>query len=61
MDIKDYRLSSMDEPSDEFLHEIMEQVAESARQSSANANRVLQKKMEETVALIKSNRQAAMA
>lgn len=51
----------MDEPSDEFLHEIMEQVAESARQSSANANRVLQKKMEETVALIKSNRQAAMA
>lgn len=61
MDIKDYRLSSMDEPSDEFLHEIMEQVAESARQSSANANRVLQQKMEETVALIKSNRQAAMA
>ena len=51
----------MDEPSDEFLHEIMEQVAESARQSSANANRVLQQKMEETVALIKSNRQAAMA
>lgn len=61
MDIKDYRLSSMDEPSDEFLHEIMEQVAESARQSSANANRVLQQKMAETVALIKSNRQAAMA
>lgn len=54
MGIKDYRLTSMEEPSDELLHELMEQVTESARQSSANAKRVLQKKMQDTIAIIKS-------
>lgn len=44
----------MEEPSDELLHELMEQVTESARQSSANAKRVLQKKMQDTIAIIKS-------
>ncbi len=37
MSIKEYRLSSMEEPSDELLKELMEQVADSARQSSTNA------------------------
>lgn len=57
MGIKEYRLTSMEEPSDEILHELMEQVAESARQSSANAKRVLQEKMQETIALIRSQKQ----
>lgn len=39
MSIKDYRLTSMEEPTDAMLHELMSQVATSARQSSANASR----------------------
>lgn len=59
MKIEEYRLSSTEDPSDEILHELMEQVAESARKSSANAQRVLHKKMQETVAEI--NRRKRMA
>lgn len=59
MKIEEYRLSSTEDPSDEILHELMEQVAESARKSSANARRVLHKKMQETVAEI--NRRKRMA
>lgn len=39
MDITTYRLTSMEEPTDAMLHELMRQVAESARQSSANAKK----------------------
>ena len=49
----------MEEPSDELLHELMEQVAESARRSSANAKRVLQKKMADTMAAVRKQRQVA--
>lgn len=49
MSIKDYRLTSLEEPSDEFLHELMSQVAESAKQSTEHAAIVLQRKMEETI------------
>lgn len=56
MDISNYRLSSMEEPTDEMLHELMSQVAESARQSSVNAERVLSQKMQETIAAIKRQR-----
>lgn len=59
MSIKDYRLTSSEEPSDEILQELMSQVAESARESSANAARVLRQKMEQTIALIRHNRQMA--
>ena len=52
MSIKDYRLTSMEEPSGEILHELMEQVAETARKSSARAARVLQTKMQDTIASI---------
>ena len=48
MGIKEYRLTSNEEPSDEILHELMLQVADSARQSSANAKRVLEEKMRDT-------------
>ena len=52
MGIKEYRLTSIEEPSDEILHELMLQVADSARQSSANAKRVLEEKMQETISSI---------
>ena len=44
MGIKEYRLTSKEEPSDETLHELMSQVAESVRCSTENSNRVLQQK-----------------
>jgi hypothetical protein len=53
MTIKEYRLTSMEEPTDEMLHELMEQVADSARKSFINAQRVLQEKMQETIAEIR--------
>lgn len=56
MDIKDYRLTSLEDPSDEMLHELMKQVAESARQSTAHAQRVLQDRMKETIAAIRQQR-----
>ena len=52
MSIKDYRLTSMEEPSDDILMELMEQVADSARKSSANASRVLEEMMQATIAKI---------
>ncbi len=36
MGIKEYRLTSKEEPSDETLHELMSQVAESVRSSTEN-------------------------
>ncbi len=59
MNIKEYRLTSMAEPTDELLHELMSQVADSARESSANAKLTLQRKMQETIDLIKKQRQAS--
>ena len=46
MSIKEYRLTSMEEPTDAMLHELMYQVACSARQSSNNAKQVLKQKMQ---------------
>lgn len=57
MSIKDYRLTSMEEPTDAMLHELMNHVATSARQSSANAKQVLQRKMQETIELIRKQRE----
>lgn len=57
MDIRNYRLTSMEEPTDEMLHELMRQVAESARQSTINANKVLQEKFEETREQIRRRRE----
>ena len=57
MSIKEYRLTSMEEPTDAMLHELMCQVACSARQSSYNAKRVLKQKMQETIELIQRQRQ----
>ena len=60
MNIKDYRLTSMDEPSDKILTELMEQVADSARQSSAKANRILHNKLQATISQIRRNRELAL-
>lgn len=57
MSIKEYRLTSMEEPTDAMLHELMYQVACSARQSSYNAKQVLKQKMQETIELIRRQRQ----
>lgn len=60
MDIKDYRLTSMEEPTDAMLHELMSQVASSARRSSANSKQVLQRKMQKTIEQIRQQRQSSL-
>ena len=46
-DIRSYRLSSLEEPKEYMLEEIMHQVCESAMSSSAHAAEVLRKKFDE--------------
>ena len=45
-ELTSYRLSSMQEPSEEMLHAIMEQVAERARQSTAKFRAELHRRFE---------------
>ncbi|MDO4993503.1 MAG: hypothetical protein Q4E32_00710 [Bacteroidales bacterium] len=49
---KKYRLTSLEEPTDEMLHELMEGVAEAARTSSAKAKAEIQKQFSETAKTI---------
>jgi len=42
---KKYRLNSMDEPTDEMLQELMEDVAKAARESSARAEEEKQRRL----------------
>ena len=53
---KKYRLNSMEDPTDEMLQELMEDVAKAARESSARAEAEKQRRLSET-ALIISKRQ----
>jgi len=46
-DIRNYRLSSLEEPKEYMLEEIMHQVCEAATWSSAHAAKVLRKKFDE--------------
>jgi hypothetical protein len=46
-DIRNYRLSSLEEPKEYMLEEIMHQVCEEATRSSAHAAEVLRKKFDE--------------
>lgn len=60
--LKDYRLNSMEEPTDEQLHALMEKVAEDARRQSANAKKVLERMIQETrekIAAIRREQEAA--
>ena len=45
-ELQSYRLSSLQDPSDEMLHAIMEQVAESARKSTAKFQAELHRRFE---------------
>ncbi len=49
---KKYRLTSMEEPTDEMLQELMEDVAQAARESSAKAEAEKQRRLEETARII---------
>ena len=46
-ELRSYRLTSMEEPSDDMLHAIMEQVAESARRSTAKFQAELHRRFEQ--------------
>ena len=46
---KRYRLTSMEEPTDEMLHALMEDVAKAARESSANAEAEKRRRLKEVV------------
>ena len=49
---KKYRLNSMEEPTDEMLQELMEDVAKAARESSAKAEAELQRRLSEAAHII---------
>ena len=56
---KKYRLTSMEEPTDEMLHELMEDVAKSARESSVQAPAAIKAsdgRLSETAHIIASRR-----
>ena len=50
----------MEEPSDEMLHAIMEQVAEAARESTKRAEAAMRRMLEETIAKIKEQKALAL-
>lgn len=58
--LRSYRLTSMDEPTDEMLHAIMEKVAAAARKSSVRAEEAKRRMFAETVAKIRQSRIAAL-
>ena len=47
-ELRSYRLTSMEEPTDEMLQAIMEGVEEAAKKSSENARKALERMKEET-------------
>ena len=49
---KKYRLTSMDEPTDEILQELMEDVAKAARESCARAEEEKKRRLLETALII---------
>ena len=53
---KKYRLNSMEEPTDEMLQELMEDVAKAARESSAKAEAELKRRLSETAQIIAARR-----
>lgn len=59
MNIKEYRLTSSEEPTDEMLDELMAQVAASARESTAKANDVLRNMMLDTITAIREQKAAS--
>lgn len=54
--LRSYRLTSMEEPTDEMLHAIMEKVAVAARESSARAKEAKRRMFAEMISNIKQKR-----
>ena len=50
-ELHSYRLSSLEEPTDEMLQAIMEQVGEAARRSTESANAYIQRQLDAIKAL----------
>lgn len=55
--LRSYRLTSMEEPTDEMLHAIMEKVAEAARESTRKANEAKHKLFAEMQSRIRERKQ----
>ena len=55
---KKYRLNSMEEPTDEMLHELMEDVAKAARESSAKAEAEKQRRLQAVASEIEAWRKS---
>ena len=55
---KKYRLTSMEEPTDEMLQALMEDVAKAARESSARAEAEKQRRFSEVLCAINLRRSA---
>ena len=53
---KKYRLTSMEEPTDEMLQDLMEDVAKAARESTAKAEAEKQRRFSEIAHIIKARR-----
>ena len=53
---KKYRLTSMEEPTDEMLQELMEDVAKAARESSVRAEEEKRRRLSETALIISKRR-----
>ena len=53
---KKYWLTSMEEPTDEMLQELMEDMVNAARESSAKAKTELQRRLSETAQIIAKRR-----
>lgn len=58
--LRSYRLTSMEEPTDEMLHAIMEKVAEAARKSTERAEEAKRRMLAETAERIRQIRAAAL-
>ena len=58
-ELRSYRLTSTEEPTDEMLHAIMEQVAEEARKSTQRAEVFKQMMLEKTKAVIRQRKAMA--
>ena len=58
---KKYRLNSMEEPTDEMLQELMEDVAKAARESSAKAEAEKQRRLQTVASEIEAWRKGTNA
>lgn len=58
--LRSYRLTSMEEPTDEMLHAIMEKVAEAARESTRKANEAKHKLFAEMQSRIRERKQSLL-